>query len=288
MDTNIRIDAWLPPEMAERAESVGVSKARLDWATMLALGVLAGAFIALGAVFATVAMASPLPYAVNRLLGGLTFCLGLILVVVGGAELFTGNNLIAMAWANKKVSTAKLLRSWVIVYIGNFIGAAATAAIVFLGKQYTFGAGAVGKTALAIAQTKCSLGFVQAVALGILCNALVCMAIWLCYSAHTTTDKILSIIFPISAFVACGFEHSVANMYFLPAGLLIKMRARPDFWNLIHDSASSYAAITLMGILRNLAAVTLGNIFGGSVMVGLVYWFVYLRKPSGPSADDAT
>jgi len=288
MDTNIRIDAWLPPEMAERAESVGVSKARLDWPTMLALGVLAGAFIALGAVFATVAMASPLPYAVNRLLGGLTFCLGLILVVVGGAELFTGNNLIAMAWANKKVSTAELLRSWVIVYIGNFIGAAATAAIVFLGKQYTFGAGAVGKTALAIAQTKCSLGFVQAVALGILCNALVCMAIWLCYSAHTTTDKILSIIFPISAFVACGFEHSVANMYFLPAGLLIKMRARPDFWNLIHDSASSYAAITLMGILRNLAAVTLGNIFGGSVMVGLVYWFVYLRKPSGPSADDAT
>jgi len=288
MDTNIRIDAWLPPEMAERAESVGVSKARLDWPTMLALGVLAGAFIALGAVFATVAMASPLPYAVNGLLGGLTFCLGLILVVVGGAELFTGNNLIAMAWANKKVSTAELLRSWVIVYIGNFIGAAATAAIVFVGKQYTFGAGAVGKTALTIAQTKCSLGFVQAVALGILCNALVCMAIWLCYSAHTTTDKILSIIFPISAFVACGFEHSVANMYFLPAGLLIKMRARPDFWNLIHDSAASYAGITVMGILRNLAAVTLGNIFGGSVMVGLVYWFVYLRKPSGPSADDAT
>ena len=288
MDTNIRIDAWLPPEMAERAESVGVSKARLDWPTMLALGVLAGAFIALGAVFATVAMASPLPYAVNGLLGGLTFCLGLILVVVGGAELFTGNNLIAMAWANKKVSTAELLRSWVIVYIGNFIGAAATAAIVFVGKQYTFGAGAVGKTALTIAQTKCSLGFVQAVALGILCNALVCMAIWLCYSAHTTTDKILSIIFPISAFVACGFEHSVANMYFLPAGLLIKMRARPDFWNLIHDSASSYAGITVMGILRNLAAVTLGNIFGGSAMVGLVYWFVYLRKPSRPSGDDAT
>jgi formate transporter len=288
METNFRIDAWLPPEMAEHAEDIGVKKASLEWANMAALGILAGAFIALGAVFATVAMASPLPYAANRLLGGLTFCLGLILVVVGGAELFTGNNLIAMAWANGKVSTAKLFRSWLIVYIGNFIGAAATAAIVFLGKQYTFGAGAVGKTALAIAQTKCSLGFVQAVALGIVCNALVCMAIWLCYSARTTTDKIFSIIFPISAFVACGFEHSVANMYFLPAGLLIKMCARPDFWNLIHDSASSYAAITGMGMLRNLAAVTLGNIFGGSVMVGLVYWFIYLRKPSGPSADDAT
>ncbi|HXX43790.1 MAG TPA: formate/nitrite transporter family protein [Candidatus Acidoferrales bacterium] len=284
METNIRIDAWLPPEMAEHAEDIGVKKASLDWANMLALGILAGAFIALGAVFATVAMASPLPYAANRLLGGLTFCLGLILVVVGGAELFTGNNLIAMAWANGKVSTAKLLRSWVIVYIGNFIGAAATAAIVFLGKQYTFGAGAVGKTALVIAQTKCSLGFVQAVALGILCNALVCMAVWLCYSARTTTDKIFSILFPISAFVACGFEHSVANMYFLPAGFLIKTCARPEYWNLIHDSVLSYGAITAMGMLRNLAAVTLGNIIGGSVMVGLVYWFVYLRRSNQPNS----
>jgi len=287
METNIRVDAWMPPEMAERAESVGVGKARLDWPTMLALAVLAGAFIALGAVFATVAMASPLPYAVNRLLGGATFCLGLILVVVAGAELFTGNNLIAMAWAGGKVSTAQLLRNWAIVYAGNFIGAAATAAIVFLGKQYTFGAGAVGKTALAIAQTKCSLGFVQGVALGILCNALVCLAVWLCYSARTTTDKILSILFPISAFVACGFEHSVANMYFIPTGLTIKTFARPEFWSLIHDSASSYAAITWIGMLRNLAAVTLGNIFGGSVMVGLVYWFIYLRKKRQPDSHDA-
>ncbi|HXX18141.1 MAG TPA: formate/nitrite transporter family protein [Candidatus Acidoferrum sp.] len=288
MDTNIRIDAWLPPEMAERAESVGAKKASLDWATMLALAILAGAFIALGAVFATVAMASPLPYAVNRLLGGLTFCLGLILMVVSGAELFTGNNLIVMAWASNRVSTGQLLRSWVIVYIGNFIGAVATAVLVFVGRQYTFGAGAVGKTALSIAQTKCNLGFVQAVTLGILCNALVCLAVWLCFSARTTTDKILSILFPISAFVACGFEHSVANMYFLPAGHLIKMCARPDYWNLIHDSASSYATITWMGMLRNLAAVTLGNIFGGSVMVGLVYWFVYLRRPKQPDSADAT
>jgi len=254
---------------------------------MLALAVLAGAFIALGAVFATVAMASPLPYAVNRLLGGVTFCVGLILVVVAGAELFTGNNLIAMAWAGGKVSTAQLLRNWAIVYVGNFIGAVATAGLVFMGKQYTFGAGAVGKTALAIAQTKCSLGFVQAVALGILCNALVCLAVWLCYSARTTTDKILSILFPISAFVACGFEHSVANMYFIPAGLLIKTFAAPDYWNVIHDPASSYAAITWIGMLRNLAAVTLGNLFGGSVMVGLVYWFIYLRNTNRPESNQA-
>ena len=286
-DARFRIDAWLPPEMAERAEGVGANKARLDWPTMLALAILAGAFIALGAIFATVAMASPLPYAVNRLLGGLTFCLGLILVVVAGAELFTGNNLIAMAWARKRVSSAQLVRSWVIVYLGNFIGAVATAAIVFLAKQYTFGAGAVGKTALTIAQAKCSLGFVQGVALGILCNALVCLAVWLCYSARTTTDKVFSILFPISAFVACGLEHSVANMYFIPMGLLIKTFAAPDYWNLIHDSASSYGALTWMGFLRNLAPVTLGNTFGGSVMVGLVYWFIYLRKPSRPASNDA-
>jgi formate transporter FocA len=287
-DASIRIDAWLPPEMAERAESVGVKKATLDFWTMLALGILAGAFIALGALFCTTVTASPLPYGVNRLLGGLAFCLGLILVVVAGAELFTGNNLIVMAWADKKVTTAQLLRSWVIVYAGNLIGAVATAVLVFLAKQYFFGAGAVGKNALAIAQNKCNLGFVQAVALGILCNVLVCLAVWLCYSARTTTDKIVSIIFPITAFVAAGFEHSVANMYFIPAGLLIKTFAPPEFWTLIHDSASSYGALTWMGMLRNLVPVTLGNTFGGSLMVGLVYWFIYLRKPSRPDSSDGT
>ena len=281
VESGVRVDAWLPPEMAERAEAVGVKKAELAFSTMLALAVLAGAFIALGAAYATTASSSPLPYSVNRLLAGVTFSLGLILVVVAGAELFTGNNLIAMAWASGKVTTAKLVRSWVIVYIGNLIGAMATAALVFVSKQYSFGAGAVGKAALTIAQTKCGLPFVEAFALGVLCNALVCMAVWLGYSARTTTDKILSIVFPISAFVACGFEHSVANMYFIPVGLLIKSFAPASFWNLIHDSPESYAAVTWMGFARNLAPVTLGNIFGGSVMVGLVYWFVYLRKAAG-------
>ncbi len=283
-----RIDAWLPPEMAERAESVGVKKAGLDFWTMLALGILAGAFIALGAHFATTVTASPLPYGVNRLLGGLAFCLGLILVIVAGAELFTGNNLIVMAWANKKVTTAQLLRSWVIVYVGNLIGAMATAVLVFLAKQYSFGAGAVGKNALTIAQNKCNLGVVEAVALGVLCNVLVCLAVWLCYSARTTTDKVVSIIFPITAFVAAGFEHSVANMYFIPAGLLIKTFAPPEYWTLIHESASSYAALTWMGFLRNLVPVTVGNTFGGSLMVGLVYWFIYLRKPNRLDSSGGT
>ena len=221
-DASFRVDAWLPPEMAERAESVGVKKAGLDFWSMLALGILAGAFIGLGALFATTVTASPIPYGVNRLLGGLTFCLGLILVVVAGAELFTGNNLIVMAWANKKITTAQLLRSWIIVYAGNMIGAIATAVLVFLAKQYTFGANSVGIAALKIGVAKVDLTFLQAIALGILCNALVCLAVWLTYSARSTVDKIAAIIFPITAFVAAGFEHSVANMYFVPYALFIK------------------------------------------------------------------
>ena len=278
-DASFRVDAWLPPEMAERAESVGVKKAGLDFWSMLALGILAGAFIGLGALFATTVTASPIPYGVNRLLGGLTFCLGLILVVVAGAELFTGNNLIVMAWANKKITTAQLLRSWIIVYAGNMIGAIATAVLVFLAKQYTFGGGEAGKNALAIAENKCSLGVVEAVMLGVLCNAMVCLAVWLCFSARTTTDKVVSIIFPVTAFVAVGFEHSVANMYFIPFGLLIKTFAPPEYWNLIHESASSHASLTMAGFLRNLIPVTVGNTIGGALMVGIVYWFLYLRKP---------
>lgn len=280
IDVRLRVDAWLPPEMAESAESVGVKKASLDFWTMLVLGVLAGAFIALGALFSTTATASPLPYSVNRLLGGLTFCLGLILVIVAGAELFTGNGLIVMAWANRRVSTAQLLRNWVVVYLGNFTGAMATAVLVVLSKQYSFGGGAVGKNALTIAQNKCNLGVAESLALGILCNALVCLAVWLCYSARTTTDKVVSILFPITAFVAAGFEHSVANMYFIPTGLLIKSYARPEFWTLIHDSPATYVALTWPGFFRNLAAVTVGNTIGGSVLVALVYWFVYLRRPA--------
>jgi formate transporter len=287
-DLRFHVDAWLPPEMAERAESIGVKKAGLDFWTMLALGILAGAFIALGALFATTVTASTLPYGVNRLLGGVAFCLGLILVIVAGAELFTGNNLVVMAWANKKVTTAHLLRCWVVVYAGNLVGAVATAVLVFLAKQYSFGAGAAGKNALAIAQNKCNLGVVQAVMLGILCNVLVCLAVWLCYSARTTTDKVISIIFPITAFVAAGFEHSVANMYFIPAGLLIKAFAPPEYWNLIHDSASSYTALNWIGFLRNLVPVTLGNTIGGSLMVGLVYWFIYLRKTNRQDSAGAT
>jgi formate transporter FocA len=275
------IDALIPPEMAIKAEETGVVKANYGPRRLLVLGVLAGAFIALGAIFATTVAtgSSALPYGVAKLLTGLVFSLGLILVIVGGAELFTGNNLIVMAWASKKITTQKLLRNWFFVYIGNFIGSVGTAGLLFFSGQYTFGGGAVGLTALNIANAKTSLDFVEALTLGILCNTLVCLAVWLVMSARTTTDKILAIIFPITAFVAAGFEHCIANMYFIPVGLFIKAGAPESFWSQIGVLPSDFAALTWSNmLLNNLLPVTIGNIIGGTVLVGAVYWAVYLRK----------
>jgi formate transporter FocA len=268
--------------MALKAEQTGVAKAGQPFLAMLALAVLAGAFISLGAIFATTVTtgASAMPYGVGRLLGGLVFSLGLILVVVGGAELFTGNALIVMALTNRRVSTTQLLRNWTVVYLGNLGGALATAVLMFFTGQYSFANGTVGLNALGVAQTKCALGFVQAMALGVMCNALVCLAVWLCYSARSVTDKILAIVFPITAFVACGFEHSVANMYFIPIGLLVKNLAGPEFWTLVGRSAADYPVLTWPAFFwANLLPVTIGNIIGGTVLVGLVYWLIYLRRP---------
>src|SRR5258708_10374884 len=216
-DRGFHIDALLPAEMAARAEQIGVKKAAMDPAVMFALAVLAGAFIALGAMFATTVAAGAagaMPYGCIRLLSGLVFSLGLILVVVGGAELFTGNNLIVMAWAGGKVGTGRLLANWATVYVGNFAGALATAVLIYLSRQFTFGQGAVGAAALATANAKVELDFIQAIMLGIFCNALVCLAVWMSFSARTTTDRILAIVPPITAFVAAGFEPSIANMSF--------------------------------------------------------------------------
>jgi formate transporter len=280
MTAEINFDAYPPPGMASKAEGVGAKKAGLDALTMFALAVLAGAFIAVGALFATTVLAgtSTIPYGVARLLGGLVFTTGLILVVVGGAELFTGNNLIIMAFASGKVGFAALMRNWVIVYVGKFVGSIITAGIMFVSKQYTFGGGAVGLTALNIGEAKTSLMFVQAIALGIMCNALVCMAVWLCFSARSTTDKILSIIPPIAAFVAAGFEHSVANMYFIPVALFIKSMGTPAFFEAIKKVPADFPHLTWGNFfIANLLPVTIGNIIGGALMVGLVYWFAYLR-----------
>lgn len=281
IQNNVSFDALLPPEMAQKAENAGVAKANLGKWRMLALAVLAGAFIALGAIFATTVTtgsAGNMSFGMAKLAGGFVFCLGLILVVVAGAELFTGNNLIVMAWANGKVSTMKLLRNWVIVYVGNFIGAVATAVILFGSQQYMSAGGEVGVNALNIANAKTGLNFAPALLLGVLCNALVCLAVWLCMSARTTTDKILAIIFPITAFVAAGFEHSIANMYFISIGLFIKGFAPASFWQTTGTTAASYTNLTWSNFfVGNLLPVTIGNIIGGAFMVGLVYWFIYLR-----------
>ena len=272
-------DALPPAQMARRAEVAGESKAALPAATMFALAVLAGAFIAMGAAFATTVTAgtSGLAYGVVRLLAGLAFSLGLILVVVAGAELFTGNTLMIMAWASRRISTARMLRNWLIVYAGNMAGASAAALLMVWARQYTFGKGAVGVQALTIGAAKTDLGFGQAVALGILCNALVCIAVWLCFSARSTSDRILAIIPPIAAFVASGFEHSVANMYFIPEALLIK-REQP--WVSSMSDVPNLHALTWRNYLvDNLLPVTIGNLIGGTVLVGAVYWFIYLRRP---------
>ena len=277
----IKLDAFPPAEMATKVEAASVKRATASAVQLFALAILAGAFISLGGIYSTVVLAgtSNLPYGVQRLLGGLVFCLGLILVVVGGAELFTGNSLIVMAWATRKITTAQVLRNWGIVYLGNFVGSLGTAWVMFLSQQYTFGGGAVGLTALSIGDSKCALDFVPAVALGIMCNALVCLAVWLCFSARSTTDKILAVLFPISAFVAAGFEHSVANMYFIPVALFIKAGAAGDFWTAIGKSAGDFSSLTWGSFfLRNLIPVTLGNVIGGAVLVSGFYWFIYLRK----------
>jgi formate transporter FocA len=274
--------------MAGKAADIGVRKASLDIVSMFALSVLAGAFIAMGAIFATTVSAggAALPFGVVRLLAGLAFTLGLIMVVVAGSELFTGNNLIVMAFASGRIMLAALLRNWIVVYLGNFVGALITAYLMFLSGQYTFGNGAVGLTALNIGEAKTSLEFTQAMVLGIFCNALVCIAVWMCFSARSTVDKILAIIPPIAAFVAAGFEHSVANMYFIPIALFIKNGGTPAFFTTIQKLPSDFPNLTWGNFLAaNLLPVTLGNIIGGAVMVGLVYWFIYLRQARRPSTQ---
>jgi len=284
MASEIRIDALLPQEMARQAEAVGVRKVQAPPLTTFSLAVLAGAFIALGAVFATTVAtgtSQAWPFGVARLLTGLVFCLGLILVVVGGAELFTGNNLIVMAWASRKVRTLQMLRNWAIVYLGNFVGALGTAAMVFLSRQHTMASGTLGMTALGTALAKVQLGFVQAVALGVVCNILVCLAVWLSFSARSSIDRIAAILFPITAFVAGGFEHSVANMYFIPIGLAIKT-FDPAY---VLGTGMDLSGLTWSSfLLRNLLPVTLGNILGGSIFVAAVYWSIFLRQPR-PSGD---
>jgi len=262
-------DAYSPSEIARKVERLGVAKAQTDTLTLLVLAVLAGSFISLGALFFTVIMTGAgLGFGVTRLLGGLGFCLGLILVVVAGAELFTGNNLIAMAWASRLIGTRQVIRNWLLAYVGNVAGCLGTVLLALWANVASLGNGAVGTTAVAIACAKADLPLVEAFARGILCNALVCLAVWLVMGGRSVTDKILAVLFPITAFVAMGLEHSIANWFFLPYGIALDPQG----------------IVSTLGVWKNLGAVTLGNVVGGTLLVAGVYWVAYLRR--GENGED--
>ncbi len=271
MDGFLGFDAYSPDQIAERVESLGVTKARLPPLKTLMLGALAGAFIGLGALYFTiVASDTQLSFGVARVLGGLAFSLGLVLVVVAGAELFTGNNLLVMAWADGRISTTEVLRNWALVFIANAAGAIGLAVIVYLSHHADMNKHAVADAYLRIAAAKTALPFAQAFFKGVLCNLLVCLAVWIALAGHSVTDKIIAIVFPISAFVAAGFEHSVANMYFIPLGIMLKNDGSVP-------ADVNTATLDWAGFAGNLLPVTLGNIVGGSVMVALVYYVIYRR-----------
>lgn len=257
------LDAYAPKEIAARVSEIGVAEARLPPLSLALLGVLAGAFIGLGAMMSTlVASDATLGFAVSRLLGGLVFSLGLMLVVVAGAELFTGNNLLVMAWAGGRIGTGELLRHWALVCAANLVGAAGLALLVWLSGHGALQQGEVGRTVVRIATAKAQLPLAEAFFRGVLCNVLVCMAVWMALAGRSVTDKLLAIVFPITAFVAAGFEHSIANLYFFPLALLLG------------------APLAAGDIAGSLLAVIAGNLVGGSVLVALVYWVIYLRPAS--------
>jgi formate transporter len=263
-------NAYSPVEIARRIESVGEAKARMAALPLALLGVLAGAFIGLGAMlFVLVKSDATLGFAASSVLGGLVFSVGLFMVVVAGAELFTGNNLIVMAWADGRVSTAQVLRNWGIVCLANFVGAAALALLVFASGHASLNGGAVAHKVVQIALAKQELPFVAALLRGVLCNVLVCMAVWMAMAGRSVTDKAVAVVFPVMAFVAAGFEHSIANMYLMPLAMLLQ-----------HGGLTGHTTITWGGMLGNLLPVILGNVLGGAVLVAGVYHVIYKRQPS--------
>lgn len=269
-------DPYAPDQVAKRLKTIGVAKATMPALQIVTLAVLAGAFISFGAMYYTVVMtAAGDAYGPTRFLGGIAFSLGFILVIIAGAELFTGNTLIVMAWAGKHVSSADLLRNWGLVYVANAIGAFASVGFMHYSGALDGGHHAVGAMAIKTAVAKVDHGYVEAFMRGLLCNALVCLASWMTYAARSVTDKILAVFFPISGFVAMGFEHCVANMYLIPMGII----AARDPANVAAGSfgAANLDLLSFSGFLNNIVPVTLGNIVGGAGFVALVYYFIYLR-----------
>ena len=261
-------DAYAPLEVARRVETVGVAKARMATLPLLMLGMLAGAFIGLGSMLFVIVRSDPtLGFAAAQIGGGLVFSLGLLLVVVAGAELFTGNNLLAMAWADGRITTAEVLRNWTLVCAANFVGAAGLALLVFASGHTGMNDGAIGRTVVRIALAKQGLPAWEAFLRGVLCNVLVCMAVWMAMAGRSVVDKAVAVVFPIGAFVAAGFEHSIANMYLMPLAMLVQ-------------PPTAATLVTWSGMAGNLVFVIAGNLVGGSVLVGLTYHVIYGRRPA--------
>ena len=267
----LRPDALGPAEIEAKAEAVGVGKATMPVSRMFVAAMLAGEFIAFGGMFFCLVLGdATMPFLVQRLVGGLCFCLGLTLVLCCGAELFTGNTLMVCGLASEKYGWGAMLKNWVVVWIGNLIGALVVVFLVFMAHLADMNGGGVGSAMLSVAVSKVTPDWVTLFFKGILCNILVCLAVWIGFSARTIVDKVVGLVFPITAFVACGFEHCVANMFFLPMAFALKLTG--------FASSVDTSAIDLGSILSNISAATLGNIVGGAIFVGLAYWFAYRKR----------
>ncbi len=277
-----------PPEkIAEAATKTGAKKAGLELPVLAVLGVLAGLYIGFGGLLATLALAGAqeaMPYGAGRLLAGLVFSLGLILVLVSGAELFTGNTLLVVAWAEGRARLGEIVLAWALAWGMNLVGSLLAVALALAAALPMMGEGAFGAAALRTAEAKGSLDFGTAFASGVLANILVCLAVWMAWGARSAADKVLVIIPPITAFVALNTEHSVANMSLIPLGWGVREWASPEFWRATDLQPEAFPHAGLAGFVANIVPVTLGNILGG-VLVGWAYWLAYLRGDAPAEAD---
>lgn len=273
-------DLLLPAAMAKVAEEAGVYKATKQPLTTFFLAITAGVFISIAFVFyITVTTGTgAVPWGLAKLVGGICFSLGLMLVVVCGADLFTSTVLIVVAKASGRISWLQLARHWINVYIGNLFGALFFVALIWFSGEHMLANGAWGLNVLQTADHKMHHSFIEAVCLGTLANLMVCLAVWMSYSGRTLTDKMLAMVLPVAMFVACGFEHSIANMFMIPMAIVIRDFASPEFWQAAGATADQFSSLTVSNfIVDNLIPVTIGNIIGGGILVGLTYWVIYLR-----------
>jgi len=272
------VDAFTPAEVAEKVKTIGVDKANMHFLSLVILALMAGAFIAFGAMYYTVAITdSTMSYGLTKLLGGVAFSLGFIMVVVAGAELFTGNTLVVMAWAKGKVSLPALLKNWTIVYIANAVGAFVMVYLVYLSGYLDAHHHQVGATAMKVGLAKVDNTLTESFVLGLFCNVLVCLASWMVYASRTVSDKVFAILFPISAFVAMGFEHCIANMYMIPVAILASFD--PAIVAASGLDASQLQDLSFNGFMMNIIPVTIGNIIGGAVFVAMTYYLVFVYSP---------